>query len=202
LVFLARGDVYKAIKCFDNILRLKPDYPDAHFNLGLTLASLTQYDEAIEHFKRALQLKPDWYDVYYYLGLTYSRIGKIEMAIQNLRRALQLKPRCYTIMNHLAWLLAATENANSRNPSEAVKLAQQACKLTAYKQPQLLDTLAVAYAAADRYNQAIETAQRAIDLAETANQKDLAEEIRSRLQLYKQNQPYIGPLPKVPQPID
>jgi hypothetical protein len=48
-----------------------------------------------------------------------------------------------------------------------------------------LDTLAVAYAAAGRFDAAIATAQNAIDLARAAGQADLVKEIEARLELYR-----------------
>ena len=202
MVFLAQGNGDKAIECFNDVLRLKPDYPNAHINLGLALAAQARYDQAIEHFAMALQVKPNLSDVYYYLGLAYDRLGKYDLAIQNYKEALRLKPDWFEPMNSLAWILAAAEDSNFRNPAEAVKFAQKACELTKFKQPYLLDTLAVAYASAGKFPQAIETAEKAMGLAEAAGQKDLAQEIQNRLQLYRDGRPYIGPLPKLFYPID
>jgi tetratricopeptide (TPR) repeat protein len=195
MVFLAQGRVDKAIECFNDVLRLRPDYPNAHINLGLALAAQAEYDKAIEHLSRALQVKSDWPEVYYYLGLVYQRQGKYKLAIQNYTETLRLKPECLDTMNNLAWLLATVEDRRFRTPAEAVKHAERACKLSAYKQPRLLDTLAVAYAAANRFNEAIETAEKAIHLAESAGQNELTVEIQSRLQLYKAGQTYQGSLP-------
>ena len=76
------------------------------------------------------------------------------------------------------------------NPTEAVRLAERACELTDYKQPGMLDTLGVAYAAAGRFTEAIETAEKAIGLAREAKQAELIEDMESHLQLYKKNKPY------------
>jgi tetratricopeptide (TPR) repeat protein len=40
-------------------LRVKPDYVQAHFNLGLALEKLGRVPEAIEHYRQALKLRPD-----------------------------------------------------------------------------------------------------------------------------------------------
>ena len=54
----------------------------------------------------------------------------------------------------------------------------------------MLDTLAAAYAAAGKFSEAIETAEKAVRLAEQTGRKDLVGEIQGRLQLYKAGQSY------------
>jgi tetratricopeptide (TPR) repeat protein len=71
-----------------------------------------------------------------------------------------------------------------------VELAQQAEQLAGSESPQLLDTLAAAYAAAGRFPEAVETAKRALNLNATKNNKSLAEAIQSRLNLYEANSPF------------
>jgi hypothetical protein len=58
-----------------------------------------------------------------------------------------------------------------------------------------MDTLAAAYAAAGRFAEAVETAEKAIKLATSANDKKLTLEIQKRLQLYRAGQPYIDKRP-------
>jgi tetratricopeptide (TPR) repeat protein len=69
-------------------------------------------------------------------------------------------------------------------------LAQQACEITSNQVPAYLDTLAGAYAAGGRFNDAIATAQKAMELARSAGQTQLAAEIEARLQLYRGGRAY------------
>ena len=114
----------------------------------------------------------------------------LSQAIKHWTEAVALKPDWAEVYNNLAWVLAANEDAKLRDPEEAVQFAKKACELTNYKQPQMLDTLSVAYAAAGRFPQAIETAEKAINLAQTTGKNELAEKIQKRLQLYQHGQPY------------
>jgi tetratricopeptide (TPR) repeat protein len=43
----------------EQALRIKPDYAEAHTNLGITLGQAGRIPEAIEHLERALRIKPD-----------------------------------------------------------------------------------------------------------------------------------------------
>ena len=67
-------------------------------------------------------------------------------------------------------------------------LAEGACRLTNNRVAAYLDTLAAAYAAAGRFDDAITTAGKTIDLARSAGQPQVVKEIQSRLQLYRNKQ--------------
>ena len=54
----------------------------------------------------------------------------------------------------------------------------------------MLDVLAAAYAETGQFVQALETAQRAYQLAKSNNRKNLMEQIQSRIDLYRSKQPY------------
>jgi Flp pilus assembly protein TadD len=73
-----------------------------------------------------------------------------------------------------------------------VALAQQAVQLSGGKSPEILDTLAAAYAEAGRFPEAVETDRQALDLSIAQNNKPLAEAIQTRLKLYEANSPYHG----------
>ena len=76
-----------------------------------------------------------------------------------------------------------------RNGREAVELAQRACKLTDDKQPQLLGTLAAAYAEAGRFPEAVATAEKAAALAEEGKQTELAARNKALAERYRSGQP-------------
>jgi Flp pilus assembly protein TadD len=70
----------------------------------------------------------------------------------------------------------------------AVRLAESACALTDYANPQYLDTLAAAYAEAGRFADAGRVARQAIGLA--GNDAETAATLRRRLALYEAERPY------------
>jgi len=47
---------------YQTAIRLKPDYAEAHNNLGIIYAKQGRLDEAILEFRVALSLKPDFID--------------------------------------------------------------------------------------------------------------------------------------------
>lgn len=53
---------------FREAIRLKPDYANAHYNLGFALSDKGELDGAIAEFREALRLNPDYEAAHYQLG--------------------------------------------------------------------------------------------------------------------------------------
>lgn len=191
-VALARkGRLDEAIQHHFEALRIRPSFPNGHRNLGVALNQKGETAKAVEHFAEAVRLKPDYLSVRIQLGHSLVKLGRIESAVGHYQKILQYKPDHWVALNALAWVWATTEDAELQNPIAAVKFAQKACELSNYAHPGVLDTLAAAYAAAGNFPEAVKTAEKAIKLAEAADEKDLAKEIQERLGLYKTDQPYL-----------
>jgi tetratricopeptide (TPR) repeat protein len=130
-------------------------------------------------------------DVYANLGLAYAQLGGYKLAIESWTRSLRLKPNSFQVLNNLVWLLTTANDPNVRDTVKAIELAHRACELTEYKDPMVLDTLASAYAAAGRFDDAVTTAEQAVNAAKARGQEDLAGEIQKRIELYKASYRYI-----------
>jgi tetratricopeptide (TPR) repeat protein len=97
------------------------------------------------------------------------------------------------IPNEAAWVLATSGNASQRNGIKAVEFAQQANELSGGKVPAILDTLGAAYAEQGNYQAAVAAAIRALELAKSANDTELAAQIEQRLERYRLQEPYRQP---------
>jgi Flp pilus assembly protein TadD len=53
-----------AIAEYRQASRLKPEFPEAHYNLGLALRHKGDLDEAIAEYRQALRLKADFLDAH------------------------------------------------------------------------------------------------------------------------------------------
>jgi len=73
-------------------VRLKPDDPGAHNNLGNALCAQGKLSEAIAEFRVALRLKPDDAMTHSNFGIALKEQGKLEEAIAEYRSAVRLKP--------------------------------------------------------------------------------------------------------------
>jgi Flp pilus assembly protein TadD len=129
-------------------------------------------------------------EVYVNLAIAYSRLGDDELSKQNRLKAMELKTDNPDVLNNLAWLLATGNNTSTEDADKAIGLAQLACELTKNEKAEQLDTLAAAYAAAGRFEEAVKTAGQAIDMAKAGGRKDLVSEIQNRVEFYRTGQRY------------
>lgn len=191
-LLVRQGRAREAIPFLVKALQINRDFPEAHYNLGRALADCGRTDEAVAQFTEALRLRPASPEAHNAFALALSRQGRTDQAILHYREALRLQPDWDVPANDLAWILATDTNSAVRNGAEAVRLAEQACRGTANKDPQLLDTLAAAYAEAGRFADAIRIAQQAVSLATEARNAALAAEITQRMKLYEAGRPWHG----------
>jgi tetratricopeptide (TPR) repeat protein len=184
------GQLQGAIGHYQQALRINPDFIEAHVDLGIALSQLGSNQDALAHFMEALRLRPDSPGVHYNLGRALVQAGKVSEAVEHFEQALRLKPDFMNAQNSLAWSLATRSPAEGGNPARAIALAQEACERSGNRVAMYLDTLAVAYAAAGRFDEASTTAERAIELARSGGHSTLAARIETRLELYRSGRAY------------
>ncbi len=178
---------------FKHALDVTEDNYRMHFSLGKVYHMEGRLEEAIGEYHKSLSIRPHWFTTLYNLGTALFQQHKIEQAVAFYRSAVESNPEYDPALNNLAWLLATAENARVRNPAAAVGYAERACSLTEHSRPDYLDTLGAAYAGCGRFDEAIATAGKAIELAMSQGLSPLAEEIEDHLQLYLASKPYIEP---------
>jgi tetratricopeptide (TPR) repeat protein len=179
---LARqGKFDEAILHFRKALELNPGSSMAEANLGHALLAQDKLDEALPHLERAVRISPSLVEARYDLGAALMRKGQRAQALAQWRQALSQAPDNLRVLNAAAWALATCPDASLRNGAEAVTLAERAVKLTSGREPALLATLAAAYAEAGRFDKAVESEQRAADLATRDGNAPLAATLRTRL---------------------
>ncbi len=191
---LAKGNSEEAIRYYSQALEVNPDYAEAHYNWGNALLGQGRLCEAIRRYRQALKIRPEFAEAHSVLGWTLKRTGRIEAALQHFRHALHSKPDSPPPLAGMAWILATHTDPNVRDAKQAIQFAERAAQLTQYQNAAILDTLAAAYAAAGRYNQATKTAQAALELPSASAAGDLASQIRQRLELYRQGKTYREPV--------
>ena len=85
-------------------LEIKPDYAEAHSNLGNALQDLGQLDDAVASYRRALEIKPDFAEAHNNLGNALKDLGQLDDAVASYRRALEIKPDYADAYSNLLFL--------------------------------------------------------------------------------------------------
>jgi len=184
------GEYKQVIKYASIAVKINPDNVGALTGLALAYEKEGHFDLAESTFLKILQLSPNDVKICNSLANMFFARGQFDQCLVYRRRSIEIDPNQPEILNNLAWLQATKPSLRFRNIDEAIMLAQRLCKLTNFKNPQALDTLAMAYAAGGEFPLAIETAQKAIDIATSIKYTKRAEEITARLKLYEKSMPY------------
>jgi Flp pilus assembly protein TadD len=185
-----QGNHDEAIVHYREAIRLDPEYVRARNNLGLLLARRGEVDMAIHHFREVLKIDSNSREAHEGLALALAHQGRHEEAIEHYREAIRLNSENPGLYNNLAWIRATHPNPALRDGAEAVELAERACALWGKREPNLLDTLAAAYAEAGRFPEAIATAEEALSLASSRGFEQQAQELKVRLQGYRSGSAY------------
>lgn len=215
VVLSAKHELQEAASHFRQALRIDPYYAEAHNNLGSLLLAFGQPEEAISHLRRALQTetgrrptrhpiaagglggtmnqysqtlrpKPDNARIHHNLGRALAGAGDLAGALEHYRNAADLKPDWATALNDAAKILATHSDSDIRDADAAISLAERAAELTGRRNVAILDTLALAYAVAGRFDRAVSTIEAAITLASTAQSETWVGHLRKKLALYEQ----------------
>jgi spermidine synthase len=191
-ILLETGRLNEAIEQLNQALPNDPNYADARKQTGILLTLKGRIDEAIPYFNEALRTesKTGKVKIYYNIGSAYEQNGRYKEAIRFWNMALELEPDNIPILNRSAWLLATTDDISIEDANKAIELSERACELTGHKNPSILDTLAAAYAASGKFDEAISTANKAVEAAKAAGHKNLANDIQERIKLYQAHQRY------------
>ncbi|OHE87692.1 MAG: hypothetical protein A3G75_03405, partial [Verrucomicrobia bacterium RIFCSPLOWO2_12_FULL_64_8] len=83
----------EAIAAYQRAIELKPDFADAHNDLGIALQTQGKFDQAIASYQRALRLNPEHAEAYNNLGLTFYDQGRAADARGAYRLALAIMPQ-------------------------------------------------------------------------------------------------------------
>ncbi len=188
------GRFLDAEKTLTQLISEDQSMPEAFFQLGVTSAALGKTNEALKYLEQAISLKGTNALYHYHRAIVLSQSGRKEDSIKAYEQTITLDDKFAEPLNNLAWLFATDADSKIRNGMRAVRLAERACELTAQKQAFLIGTLAAAYAEAGRFHEAVAAAQRAIELARTTGQNELATRNSELLELYRARQPYHEPL--------
>jgi tetratricopeptide (TPR) repeat protein len=189
-VLAQKGRPNEAIDHYQNAIRLRPGYGDPYLNLGSVLFHQGRMRDAISQWQKAHATESTDARFHTVLADAFLRAGLQKDAIAEYEYATRISTQDPLPRNNLAWLLATSSNASTRDGNRAVELAGEAVRLSRAKDPNYLRTLAAAFAESGRFSEAEETARRALQAADFLRNRTLVDALRDEIALYELGLPY------------
>jgi serine/threonine protein kinase len=184
-----RGNDEEAIRYYEAALRIQPDHYDSLFFLDICLARSGRMAESIRVYSTCIALRPDSILLYRNRACTYCNLGQHAAAAADyaaMIRVARNDAQRVDGINGLAWILATATDDSVRDGQRAISLATEACKITDFSRPNVLSTLAAAYAETGQWDQAIKWSTKAIELTQSVQQERLKQELAS----YQEKKPW------------
>ena len=189
IVFMGQGKLDEAISLLQSAVDLRPDNSAAHENLAKALLQKGQVADALTHYRKLLDLQPDNMEVHNIVGTVLVQQGSVQEGVEEWQKVLSVEPDNGNAMSNLAWVFATSPDQSIRNGAKAVQLAEQAVRISGGRIAILFRTLAAAYAENGRFVDAIQAAQRGVELANSQGNSSLATELQANIALYQERQP-------------
>jgi tetratricopeptide (TPR) repeat protein len=83
----------ESVRAFEQVAKLRPDYPDAYTNIAIADFQWQRYDDSRTSLEKALKLSSHNARALYYLALVERNQGNLDSAIADLREVIRQFPR-------------------------------------------------------------------------------------------------------------
>jgi TonB family protein len=191
--FLDQHDYERAVHDFTRTIQLTSDESSTRAYRAYAYAKLGQRAHALADANAGTKLSLGEMPLIRAEDLevragAYRILGQQELALRDFREAVRVMPKGSKPNSMLAWFLATCPEERFRNGADAVSAAKKACDLRHWKGSECYDTLAVAYAEAGDFDQAINYEKQSLNDSSLAP-KERAEH-EKRVALFEQRKPF------------
>ena len=148
----------KAIKEYDQAIRINPQFAQAYYNRGNASAALGKHSEAIADYDKAIRINPQFSEAYRNRGSKNADLGEHSEAIADYDKAIQINPQFSE-----AYFNRGNANKALGKHSEAIADYDKAIQIN----PQFAEAYynrGIANAALEKYTEAIADYDRVIQI--------------------------------------
>ena len=85
VALLQQGQFEFAVQGFHEVLKVVPDLPEAHVNMGFALIGLEKFEVAQAFFDSASNIRPSQSNAYYGLAVAQEGLGDLQQAVATMR---------------------------------------------------------------------------------------------------------------------
>ncbi len=190
VVWEKTGDLDRAITDFSTAMRVDPKSASPFRHRAQAFERRGDFEKAEVDLNELVRLSQNGERVSAFVTRAgfYARREQVAQAQPDVAQALQIVDHTQPEqLSEIAWFLATCPKSELRQGALALQLAKEACELSQYSKPAMLDTLAAAYAESGDFDKAVETDTKAMSLAGDAKQK---EAIQVRMENYLHSKPF------------
>jgi len=184
-----KGIYDKAIMDYNKAIEINSKYDLIYYNRGVAYGRKGEYDKAISDFTQAIQINPKYDHAYDNRGVSYEKKGIYDKAFDDYNKVIEINSKNDLVYSNISWLLATCPDEKYRNGEKAIEFAQIALELK-LDNYQILDTLAAAYAEVGKFEDAVKTQQKAIEMLNEKEKDKYLSEYTEHLNFYKANKPW------------
>lgn len=119
------GESQEAKECWEETLRLAPDYAYAYHGLGKVAMLNAEYEQAVEHFQKAIGGQSGNVDLAHDLADAYTKLARVDEAIQLLQKTSEQHPE-----STATWVQLGHAYLANRDFEKAREAFEHALRLT------------------------------------------------------------------------
>jgi len=187
---LEEGDVAGAKRNVDAVLQRDPTFWPALYVRAQIYSRQGKYDLALKDCNEALRQDRTVVEAALLRANINARVGKYAEALKEYDYLASLHPKNVTlarILSGRAWFYATCQNGSFRNGKQAVKDAKAACSIMIWRDENMIDTLAAAYAETGDFNSAVQYAAQALAIKDISPAD--SKRIQRHLESFQQSKP-------------
>jgi tetratricopeptide (TPR) repeat protein len=187
---LEKGDLEAAQRSLDTVIKADPTFYPAYYVRARVFLLQREYQGAVEDCNEALRKDCTFAEAALLRARANYYLGHYAESLKEIDHVINIRPRQDAFAGAYcdrAWLRLNCSDQSYRNGQQALKDATSACKLIAWNDEAMIDTLATAYAEIGDFDSAVRYEEKA--LAVKGVKPNDSKRLQAHLDSFKQHRP-------------
>jgi len=190
---LEKGDLEAAQRSLDTVIKADPTFYPAYYVRASVFLLRRKYQEAVQDCNEALRKDSTFAEAALLRARANYFLGRYGESLKEIDHVINIRPRQDAFARAYcdrAWVRLTCPDQSYRNGQQALKDATAACKLVGWKDEDMIDTLAAAYAEVGDFDSAVRYEEKA--LAIKGVKISDSQRLQAHLDSFKQRRPLHG----------